>query len=499
MKELTKEDKARRYDEVINRMKHYVVDEYGCSRIKVADVFPELSVSEDEKIKKEIIALIEWSKSYNASGITTDEANEMLAWLENQGERKTTDKIQIGKEYKCIASPRYSTFMTGKIYKPEDKFLCSFMNFCSDCFESIEDSKPKFKNGDRVRNKKSGLEQTLGSCIVDVYEGAFPFRIKDQDDWELVKQTPVDKVEPKFKVGDIIHCKLDNRTFVIKEVDLKKGVYTYTEKGCGNDIDYADEMFELVEPNPYSGTSFVYNNHTWGMCARDGGIDILCDSKLIKHIDEQKRDERKEFEFVLVPFGTDIKLEKDTIIIPDGYVATIDGNKIYIKKEGKGELEAVKEEKVDNANKVEPKFKVGEWIIQENIGVYEVAEICESWYEVIDVENKHYSIGFDKEYMCRLWTIEDAKDGDVLAISWWEDKNLWEKIIIFKKCHNEGVEGLYSMPCVEGYGNTFKNGEVVFAEEVPYYSKTWTSTLHPATKEQRELLFSKMEEERNGL
>lgn len=66
-------------------------------------------------------------------------------------------------------------------------------------------------------------------------------------------------------------------------------------------------------------------------------------------------------------------------------------------------------------DKVEPKFKVGEWIIQENIGVYEVAEICESWYEVIDVENKHYSIGFDKEYMCHLWTIADAKEGDVLV------------------------------------------------------------------------------------
>jgi hypothetical protein len=44
----------------------------------------------------------------------------------------------MGKEYKCIASPRYSTFRTGNIYKPEDVFLCDFMNFCSDCFEPIE-------------------------------------------------------------------------------------------------------------------------------------------------------------------------------------------------------------------------------------------------------------------------------------------------------------------------------------------------------------------------
>ena len=43
-------------------------------------------------------------------------------------------------------------------------------------------------------------------------------------------------------------------------------------------------------------------------------------------------------------------------------------------------------------------------------------------------------------------------------------------------------------PCVEGYGNTFKNGKMAFVGEVPDYSKTWTDNLHPATKEQREQL-----------
>ena len=93
----------------------------------------------------------------------------------------------------------------------------------------------------------------------------------------------------------------------------------------------------------------------------------------------------------------------------------------------------------------------------------------------------------------KLWTIQDAKDGDVLAISWWEDENFWEKIIIFKKYHNEGVKGLYGMPCVEGYGNTFKNGKIAFTDEkVPHYSKTWTRNLRPATKVQRDVLMKAM-------
>ena len=39
--------------------------------------------------------------------------------------------------------------------------------------------------------------------------------------------------------------------------------------------------------NPYSGTSFEYNGHTWGMCARDNGIDILCDKHIIGHLEKQ--------------------------------------------------------------------------------------------------------------------------------------------------------------------------------------------------------------------
>jgi len=77
------------------------------------------------------------------------------------------------------------------------------------------------------------------------------------------------------------------------------------------------------KPNPYSGTSFDYNGHTWGMCARDNGVELLLDGEL------------KAF----------LSLEK-SFIYP-----------IHSQSElaPKSALEAAKEEKVDNANKVEPK------------------------------------------------------------------------------------------------------------------------------------------------
>jgi len=46
------------------------------------------------------------------------------------------------------------------------------------------------------------------------------------------------------------------------------------------------------EPNPFTGTGFNYNGNTWGMCARDNGVDILFNSKLIRHISEEKQGQK---------------------------------------------------------------------------------------------------------------------------------------------------------------------------------------------------------------
>ena len=151
--------------------------------------------------------------------------------------------------------------------------------------------------------------------------------------------------------------------------------------------------------------------------------------------------------------------------------------------------------KQKSSGEIEPKFKAGNWYqctknflgkgvtFDRNTAYYCAQEGC-----LQDEYGCHIAIVKDLYDNFKLWTIQDAKDGDVLATSLWEDKNLWEKIIIFKKYHSDGVKGLYSMPCVEGYGNTFKDGKIAFNKEVPYYSKTWTCSLHPATKEQRNAL-----------
>ena len=222
----------------------------------------------------------------------------------------------------------------------------------------------------------------------------------------------------------------------------------FAEQGYENAVECIDWLEKQGEPNPYSGVSFKYNGHTWGMCARDNGVEILVDGEI-----------------------------KERIFLDN-------------EPQGKSALEAIKEEKVDN----EPKFKVGDWVVNKFGDSFHIDSLDKKNYQVSNGKGNYNYFSISKQDEMHLWDIQDAKDGDVLSLSWLEDKNLCEKIIIFKKYHSDGVIGLYSTPCVEGYGNTFKNGKMIFNEKVPYYSKTWTCNLHPSTKEQRDFLFQKIKE-----
>lgn len=138
---------------------------------------------------------------------------------------------------------------------------------------------------------------------------------------------------------------------------------------------------------------------------------------------------------------------------------------------------------------VKSKFKVGDCVVNDYCAGKVIALTDDAY-----LLDSGQGIPFSCEHNAHLWNIEDAKDGDVLVKSWNEDGDSWEKIIIFKKYHNKGIKGLINRPCVEGYGNTFKNGELAFNEKVPYYSKTWTDNLQPASTKQRDLLFQKIKE-----
>ena len=126
------------------------------------------------------------------------------------------------------------------------------------------------------------------------------------------------------------------------------------------------------------------------------------------------------------------------------------------------------------ADKIEPKFKVGDWIVYEGLGTCKVVEIHEGWYSVIDSNDRRWSVMFEKESLCHLWTIQDAKDGDVLAEH--------ETIVLFKKIEDQNIR-CYCTYHYLGFNPTFYIGTL--QNKDPYC---------PATKEQCDLLFQKMKE-----
>ena len=206
------------------------------------------------------------------------------------------------------------------------------------------------------------------------------------------------------------------------------------------------------EPNPYNGVSFKYNGHTWGMCARDGGVEILIDSEL-----------------------------KAFVSIDKSFIYPIHPQPILVPKSA---LESAKEEKVDNQNcvnntdKVEPKFHKGDLVVDNRDYVWKIEEILNQSYMLKGIEGGGSlpTIEWvDKNF--HLWTIKDVKDGDVLVY-----RNIATEIIMLFKSWVVDREAAYT------HFHIFDNDYRVNS------SCDCSNGVHLATKEQRVLLFQKMKE-----
>ena len=144
------------------------------------------------------------------------------------------------------------------------------------------------------------------------------------------------------------------------------------------------------------------------------------------------------------------------------------------KPQGKTALEAIQEEKIDNSNKVEPKFHEGEWIVWQN-KCYKV-NYNGCGYELVDQNSLSTSLEYGTvDENAHLWDItKDAKDGELLT---WDDSNC---IAIFKNIYDE--ESFESCGYVGHFTGTFKS------------NLSWHDIkgAHPATKEQRDKLLKAM-------
>ena len=357
------------------------------------------------------------------------------------------------------------------------------------------------------------------------------------------EQKPVDKVKPKFEVDNwIVYNRDDHSREILQIYDIRDGRYYFTDnvhlswsiKECDEkshlwtiqdakdgdvlvDEDNNIGIFEGIEGMCWhsyiylgcnnclygfdTGGSHMQNNtkpatkerrDTLEKAMADAGYTFDFEKKELKKIhviDEGKAEMDYCFtkmmngEKVTPTWSEEDERSKNAAISACKYMVDNFENSTKQYEDAIAWLE--KQDKQNLADKPETAFHEGDWIVQENIGVYKVIEVCESWYEVIDIEDNHYSISFDKEYMCHLWSIKDAKDGDVLI----DKSGSRECPFIFKETKPSDIKTDILNPlAVLGYcgigGAGFTKGSG--------WGDTANCIYYPATKEQRDTLMKAM-------
>ena len=135
-----------------------------------------------------------------------------------------------------------------------------------------------------------------------------------------------------------------------------------------------------------------------------------------------------------------------------------------------------KQSEQKSADKVEPKFKVGDWITNDRYTRY-IVGINSKRYQFKN-GTVQYCDDVDKKY--HLWTIQDAKDGDVLSYVT-DEGDLW--LMIYQSLY-EPYDGHVHYHALLINDNFTSQGTCVISID----------ELKPAAKEQRDLLFQKMKE-----
>lgn len=83
----------------------------------------------------------------------------------------------------------------------------------------------------------------------------------------------------------------------------------------------------------------------------------------------------------------------------------------WLEKQGKKNLN-------DN---VKPKFHEGDWIVFNGLTLY-IKEVVNGYYRTISFDGINNSYDWDIDNIARLWTIQDARDGDVLCVKYGNDE-----------------------------------------------------------------------------
>ena len=138
-----------------------------------------------------------------------------------------------------------------------------------------------------------------------------------------------------------------------------------------------------------------------------------------------------------------------------------------------------------STDKIEPRFKVGDWVVNKFGDSWHIDSLDNKNYQVSNVKGNYNYFPISKQDEMHLWTIQDAKDGDFLCC-----KSGW--MCIFKSLNN--YTNTFSSYCFMDSNKCFFNsgGECHTLDKE--FINAYNGEIHPATKEQYDILFQKIKE-----
>lgn len=276
MKELTIEEKAKRYDEALHKAKNYYSTTDSSSDIKLIGlIFPELKESEDERIRKAIHIYLDWldgKKDYAPRGEYT--INDMIDWIEKQGKhQKFRDSIQVGD----------------KVTRNEDGVLVNLSQLNRVAKKQGEQKptdkvEPKFREGDWVVycnddvDLITGIEEN-GYCINN--GGYIPFVCENEMRlWDITDA----------KVGDVLvsesTCGLGTWYCIFKSLDGDESMTVYCYLSRDGRFETKKEL--CFDKDPYNTKPATKEQiDTLMKVMADAGYEWDAEKKELKNIEEE--------------------------------------------------------------------------------------------------------------------------------------------------------------------------------------------------------------------
>ena len=283
--------------------------------------------------------------------------------------------------------------------------------------------------------------------------------------WDLNSKTLTKKT--KFKIGDWV----TDGTCKAKITSINNNYYWFSKNCILGEIESIDKKYHIwsvedAKPGDilcYKDEISIYKNSIMDFLDKFAGFQYYCcyDGKILVTNGFYSLTEKKD-KFDIYP-ATEEQIETlFSYMTPAGYIW--DFNNKVLK---------------------ETKFKIGNWIVNnEDKSIGQITEIICDRKDPNTLYGYEHTNGFfanDFEDNYHLWTIKDAKDGDILSAKIDGD----DYILLFKQIKDGWIET---------YGHYYIMIDK-FCTPTQMFCRGFQGTLHPATQEQCKTLFKKMHDE----